>query len=67
MELKKTSGVLLYAIWRHQFGTDAWFRLFGYGILVSSSPPTFSERHGFDRRSVRMLGVRVKLLTPGGF
>lgn len=40
-----------------------WFRVFGYGLVVSNMTPVFSERYGYSK-VVRFLGIKVKLLVP---
>jgi len=40
-----------------------WFRIFGYGLAVSTMKPMFSERNGL-RKTVRILGVKFETLTP---
>lgn len=47
------------AAWRAGF----WVRVCGYGVAVSTSPPLFSERHGY-RRCVRVFGVKFEVLRP---
>ena len=42
----------------------AWFRVFGYGLVLSTVPPLFSERNGYTR-ALRVFGVRVGVLRPG--
>ena len=41
----------------------AWFRICGYGPLVSNGPELFSERYGY-RKCFRLFGVRFEWLSP---
>lgn len=40
-----------------------WFRIFGYGLCITTNAPTFSERNGYEK-SVRVFGVKFEVLTP---
>lgn len=40
-----------------------WFRVKGYGLHITNAPPLFSERRGL-RICVRILGVKIEVLTP---
>lgn len=40
-----------------------WFRVFGYGVAVSTMKPMFSERVG-ARKTVRIFGVKLEWLKP---
>jgi hypothetical protein len=40
-----------------------WFRVFGYGLLVSTMTPLFSERYGY-RKVIRIFGVKFEFLRP---
>lgn len=41
----------------------AWFRVFGYGLVISNMEPVFSERKGLTP-CLRVFGVKIKPLTP---
>jgi hypothetical protein len=40
-----------------------WFRIFGYGLAVSTLQPLFSERNGY-RRTFRIFGIKIEALAP---
>lgn len=40
-----------------------WFRIFGYGIAVSTLKPVFSERNGYTK-IIKIGRVKIKLLKP---
>lgn len=50
--------------WRDGKEWGAWFRVFGYGICLSTSPLLFSERNGYTK-VWRVFGVKIKLLKRG--
>lgn len=47
--------------WNDSLGWGFWFRIFGYGLLVTNLPPLFSERYGYTK-SFRVLGVKIEYL-----
>lgn len=55
------------AICGHAWNDDEhwgfWFRVFGYGLVVTNMQPMFSERHGY-RKPMRILGVKIEVLKP---
>ncbi len=53
--------MISYAGFRQGEDWGFWFRVFGYGIAVSTMSPLFSERHGF-RKAIRVFGVKIELL-----
>lgn len=50
-------------IYNDCIGKGFWFRVFGYGLSVSNTPPLFSERLGCTK-VLRIFGVGVKVLKP---
>lgn len=40
-----------------------WFRIFGYGLVVTTAPPLFSDRMGYTK-SLRIGRLRIKGLKP---
>jgi len=41
-----------------------WFRIFGYGIMVTKREPLFSERYGYEKFYSLMFGWRIKFIYP---
>lgn len=41
-----------------------WIRLFGYGLLLTNSPPPFSVREGARRPTVQIGAWRLHTLNP---
>lgn len=42
----------------------AWFRVFGYGLVITTMEPMFSERNGYQKYYFRVFRVKIQLLTP---
>jgi len=49
--------------WRQDKDWGAWFRVFGYGLVITTMQPMFSERNGYAK-AFRLFGVKVALLRP---
>lgn len=47
--------------WRQGKHWGAWFRLFGYGLCVTTMEPVFSERYGYAK-TIRIFGIKIKAL-----
>lgn len=42
----------------------SWFRLFGYGLVLTSTRPLFSERNGFVKRLHLWGPWRIGVIRP---
>jgi hypothetical protein len=40
-----------------------WFRVFGYGLVITTMQPMFSERNGYAK-VLRAFGVKIGFLRP---
>jgi len=54
--------VFCYAAWRLESDWGFWFRIFGYGMAVSTMTPMFSERFGY-RKIWRIGRVKIEWLS----
>lgn len=49
--------------WRQGKHWGMWFRIFGYGLVLSTMQPIFSERNGYAK-AVRVFGIKIAILKP---
>lgn len=54
--------VIQWAALRQGKEWGAWFRVFGYGLLISNTRPLFSERNG-HRKAIRVFGIKIEALV----
>lgn len=57
-------GIVCGSAWRMSDHWGVWFRIFGYGLAVSTMTPLFSERSGYATGYVRIGKVKIKILKP---
>ena len=49
--------------WRQGDHWGMWFRVFGYGLVITTMQPMFSERNGYAK-VLRAFGVKIGFLRP---
>lgn len=49
--------------WRQSGHFGFWFRVFGYGLCISTMEPNFSERNGYTK-TLRIGRIKIKALKP---
>lgn len=49
--------------WRQGGYWGVWFRVFGYGLVITTMQPMFGERNG-NAKVLRVFGVKVGFLRP---